>query len=331
MTIPIISRTEPVQQEIDPVLALVDAAAEVDGVAPVSEHVLLHLRHGGDQRGHNLLAHSGTGTDVLVGYAHLDPAEPDAEPGAELVVHPAHRRRGVAGALLTELERISDQTGAGGRLLVWAHGRHPGAAALARRRGYVEQRVLWKMRRSLLTPLPDLAVPADIRIRPFRVGQDEQVWTEVNNRAFATHPDQGGWTVEDVRVREAEPWFDPRGFLLAEQVDDGTVVGFHWTKVHGGGQGTAGADDTADEPVGEVYVVGVDPAAQRRGLGQALTLAGLHHLRSVGLSTVILYVDESNTAAIGVYTRLGFTRWDTDVQYRRVVDPATGSTGTPPH
>ncbi|HEY9473459.1 MAG TPA: mycothiol synthase, partial [Mycobacteriales bacterium] len=215
----------------------------------------------------------------------------------------------------------------------WAHGRHPGAAALARRRGYVEERVLWKMRRSLLTPMPEPTLPADIRIRPFRVGQDEQVWTEVNNRAFATHPDQGRWSVQDVRVREAEPWFDPQGFLLAERTDDGAVVGFHWTKVHGGAaaDGSRPSDDSASsagsagEPIGEVYVVGVDPAAQRRGLGQALTLAGLHHLRSVGLLNVMLYVDESNTAAIGVYTRLGFTRWDTDVQYRRVL-PA-GPTG----
>ncbi|HEX5493527.1 MAG TPA: mycothiol synthase [Mycobacteriales bacterium] len=316
MTIHIIVRTELDAAQARTVLGLLDAATGTDGVAPVSEHVLLNLRHGG--RAHHLLATEaspGTGAPELAGYAHLDTADPEHGPGAELAVHPAHRRHGVATALLGELELISDRTDAAGRLRVWAHGEHPGATALARRRGYLAERVLWQMRRSLRPDLPALEVPAGIRIRPFRVGQDERAWTEVNNRAFAAHPDQGGWDVDQVRIRQREPWFDPAGFLLAERTGDngaaGTVVGFHWTKVHPAGPGDG------DEPVGEVYVVGVDPAAQGTGLGRVLTLAGLHHMRAAGLAEVMLYVDGSNAPAVAVYTRLGFTRSRTDVQYAR--------------
>jgi len=299
------------------VLALVQAAADADRVTPVSEHVLLHLRHGGDRQARNLLGRvdealpgdaASTGPRPLVGYAHLDVTDLVEGASAELAVHPGYRRRGVGGALVDRLEAASPD----GRLRLWAHGRHADASALARSRGYVEERVLWQLRRSLLSELPEAPLPAGIRLRPFVLGQDEQAWIALNNRAFASHPDQGGWTVADLRVREAEPWFDPAGFLLAEREADGALVGFHWTKVHGGG-----AEGNDHDPIGEVYVLGIDPAAQRGGLGAALTVAGLRHLRALGLSQVMLYVDESNVSAVRLYERLGFTRWDVDVQYQR--------------
>jgi mycothiol synthase len=113
----------------------------------------------------------------------------------------------------------------------------------------------------------------------------------------------------------AEEWFDPTGFFLAEKEIDGRVrlIGFHWTKVHGH---RVDEHEHGHEPIGEVYVVGVDPAAQGMGLGRQLTVIGLQHLQSLGLQQVLLYVDESNVAAIRLYESLGFSRWDTDVLFR---------------
>jgi mycothiol synthase len=281
------------EREVAAVRALVAAATEADGTAPVSEDVLLRLRDAA-----NVLVHDEAGT--LVAFAHLD--EDSAEGAAELAVHPAHRRQGHGTRVVTALlERT-----AGRRLRVWAHGEHPGAAALAARYGFTRARALWQMRRSLVTPpIEEPQLPDGVRLRTFVVGQDEAEFLRVNNAAFDWHPEQGGWGVEQVKLREAEPWFDPAGFLLAVDADD-RLLGFHWTKVHDGA-----------EPLGEVYVLGVDPSARGLRLGSALTLAGLHHLRERGLGTVLLYVESDNGAAIRLYQGLGFTRWATDVSYVR--------------
>ncbi len=297
----VLTRLTPAQ--VEEVLALMSAAGDADGTYPLSEHVVLHLRHGGDADVRHLLArHDG----ALAGYVHVDVTDAVAGSSAEVAVHPEYRRKGLGRQLVEAAAAASPD----GRLRLWAHGEHPGAAALARTLGFERARVLHQMRRSLFTPVPSPEFPPDVRLRAFVVGQDEAAWVAVNNRAFADHPDQGGWTERDVKVREAEPWFDPAGFLLAER--DGELLGFHWTKVHG-----SASHEHHHEPIGEVYVLGVDPSAQGLGLGPALTLAGLRHLRAAGLSQAMLYVDESNPRALELYRKLGFTIWATDIAFAR--------------
>ena len=293
--------SEPLTGEV---MRLVAAATDEDNVSPLSEHVLLHLRYGGDPAARNLLLTVG---GELAGYAHLDPTDPVEGPSGELVIHPAYRGHGLGLALTRAL-----LTEAGSRpLRLWAHGDLPAATALARAVGFERGRALWTMRRPLQAPLATPQLAEGITVRAFRVGQDEDAWIAINAAAFASHPEQGSWTRTDLELREREPWFDPDGFFLAER--GGRLVGFHWTKVHGS---HPGAPAHGHEAIGEVYVVGVDPGEQGSGLGRALTLTGLRYLRSRGLPEVMLYVDEANTAAIRLYESLGFTHWDTDVMFR---------------
>jgi mycothiol synthase len=296
-------------EDVERVHELLERVTEADGTAPLSEHVMLHLPGGGDTDVRHVLVRDG---DQVVGYAHLDVTDEVAGPSGELTVHPDHRNRGIGRALAAELVQLSPD----GRLRLWAHGEHPGAAAMAKAGGFVRSRVLWQMRRSLTTPLPPVQLPQGITVRTFVVGQDEQAWTDVNNRAFAEHREQGGWSLHEVMVREREPWFDPAGFFLAFR--DDRLVAFHWTKVHGEHHEHEHPDGHhAHDLLGEVYVVGVDPSEQGNGLGPTMTLVGLHHLQDKGLQSVMLYVDETNTNAIRVYERLGFTRHATDVSFSR--------------
>jgi len=285
------------------VMRLVEAATDADGVSPLSEHVRLHLRYGGDARARNVVL---TSAGQLVGYAHLDPTDPVEGPSGELVIHPAHRGRGYGMTLVRAL--LAE---AGGQpLRLWAHGDSPAASALARAAGFERVRALWQMDRSLLDPIEQPRYPDGVTVRTFVVGQDEDAWVDLNRRAFARHPEQGAWTREDLDLREREPWFDPDGFFLAER--DGRLAGFHWTKIHGGD----GPSGHGHESIGEVYVVGVDPGQRGGGLGRALTLTGVRYLRSRGLVRVMLYVDETNRPAIRLYESMGFTHRDTDVMFR---------------
>lgn len=273
------------------VVALLTEAERTDGVAPVGEQVRLRMRPGAQGSAHLLARVDG----VLAGYAHLDKlGDSGGNQVAELAVHPAHRNQGIGTQLVAALPE---------HLRIWAHGGHPDTERLAAKLGFEKVRELLRMRLRLDDDLPTSALPEGVRLRAFEPGKDEAAVVYVNHRAFDWHPEQSSMSIEDVRAKEEEPWFDPKGFLLAFDADD-RLVGFHWTKVH-------------DESLGEVYVVGVDPDAQGGGLGKALTLAGLAHLKSTGVRQVMLYVESDNAPAIRVYTRLGFTLWDADVQYAR--------------
>jgi mycothiol synthase len=293
------------------VRALIERATEADGLRPLSEQVMLHLDAPPTEDLQHLLLWAG---HRLAGYAQISGTDPAT---AEL----ATVDRGPLESLVTALQGIG-----GDRLQLWAHGEHSLVAAGCRQLGLVPQRVLLQLRRPLrgeeAPPLAPPVWPEGVTVRPFVVGQDETAWLAVNNEAFAAHPDQSRWTLDDLQLRERSSWFDPLGFFLAEKA--GQLVGFHWTKVHAHDDARGRPEPAPGEPIGEVYVVGVAPSMQGLRLGSALTAVGLIHLRDQGLADVLLYVDESNTSAVHVYERLGFTRWDADSCF--AIGGAAGST-----
>lgn len=197
---------------------------------------------------------------------------------------------------------------------LWTFGADIDTDALALAAGLAPERELWQMRVPLpLAPAPNW--PPGIRVRSFEPGVDDTAWLAVNNAAFGADPDQGGWTADILAGRIAEPWFDPAGFLIADDHNrNGELAGFCWTKVH--------APEPPHEPLplGEIYVVGVDPGHQGLGLGRALTLAGLAHLHEQrGIDVGMLFVDAANTPAVALYRALGFVTSRIDRAYGRAL------------
>ena len=260
------------------------AAEQADGAAPLDEATWLTLRH------HPERVRSWVREDA---FALLIDEE------LSLVVHPDARGRGLGGELLGEVLTAYD-----GELRAWSHGDHPAAAKLARATGFDRIRELWVMRRDMANPLPPLTKRDGITVRGYEPGDADEL-VRVNAAAFAAHPEQGAMDAANLAERMAQEWFDPAGLLVAVEGD--RMLGFHWTKRH-------------SPELGEVYVVGIDPSAQGRGLGKTLTLAGLHHLADGGAREVLLYVESDNEPAIAVYSGLGFghAARDTHVMYRRV-------------
>ena len=324
------------------VRALAAAASLEDGVSPLSEHGLLALDHGPGTVRHLLWYGDTAPGRGLVGYAQLA-GEAGSEPEAELVVAPAARRTGVASALLDRLPVD---------VRIWAHGGLEAAAAFAEARGLTPVRVLHVLGRAMdaanvvegapddLTSIPEtvreIGLPHGFRVRRFEPGRDEEEWLRVNAAAFAHHPEQGRWSRQDLDERLRSDWFDPDGLLLLIPTDAGagdstedadhaveTVAAFHWTKVHAPGDVPLRLSPRGDvEEVGEVYVLGVDPAYQGRGLARPATMVGLWHLaRERRVRDVILYVDGDNAPALAVYRRLGFEDRGLDRMYVRARQP----------
>ncbi len=293
------------------VRALTDSFEAATGIVPLGDDAWtgMHAMAGRDR---GVFDQSGEA------YAHLARHHED-EWSIELVARP--------GALVDLDALLSDALAViaadgGGHVTYWVHGTEadPAADARAAGAGFAAERDLLQMRVPL--PLPGEVLdaaqwPDGTTVRSFRIGEDEAAWVPVNNRAFAGHPEQGAWTIEMLQAREQEDWFDPDGFVLAFDAasDGGGLAGFCWTKVH------PAQPPREPDALGEIYVIGTDPSRHGRGLGRALTTAGLESLAGRGITVGILYVDADNVAAVGLYRALGFVTHRTDRAYGREIEP----------
>ncbi|MEY2628886.1 MAG: hypothetical protein RL066_702 [Actinomycetota bacterium] len=155
-------------------------------------------------------------------------------------------------------------------------------------------RHILKLHRSLIDPIPH--IPHNYQFITFDSATYKEEWLALNNKIFAHHPDQGNWAMQDLENRMNEPWFDPAGFFLC--VHDEKIVGFCWTKIH--------HEFVNQDPIGELYVIGVDPEEAGKGIGKAVCQEGLIYLKERGIKQAMLYVDDENEAGKGLYKSLGF-------------------------
>jgi mycothiol synthase len=290
------------------VLDLINRTTHHDGTPPIAEHILLHLRYGGDKADSHLLVEKD---NQVIGYAHLDQTDLVAGPSVELVVDPSYRGAGVGKALLNEAIKICGKT-----LRLWVHGEAEVAHSLAASFNFKKIRIVLQMSKSLtdIQPLP--VIDKEIIIRNFLPRIDNDDWLDLNNKVFKDHPEQGGWRLSDLNHRLSEEWFDEKGFFIAEK--NKQVIASTWTKVHGehSHDHDGEAQSHAHPEIGEIYITAVDPEYTGLGIGKALTITALNYLKYRGLTSAMLYVDKDNKAALSLYSSLGFIEFSRDILYR---------------
>jgi mycothiol synthase len=287
------------------VLDLIQRSAIFDNSPPIAEHILLHLRHGGDKSDSHLVHQEQS---KVIGYAHLDQTDLVAGPSVELVVDPDHRSFGIGKQLLSKAVEICGQN-----LRLWVHGENEAAAALADSFNFEKIRAVLQMQKQLtdIEKLPE--IDPKVIIRSFLPGLDSNDWLSLNNKVFKDHPEQSDWQLSDLNHRLGEEWFDERGFFIASL--NNQMIGSTWTKIHGALTHDHGGSH--DHPaIGEIYITAVDPDYSGSGLGRALTITALNYLKYQGLTDAMLYVDFDNARALKLYKSLGFTESGKDILYR---------------
>ena len=299
-TVEIVSQLE--GQHLEQLPELLRAATRADGHEPIGEHKFLRLQRGDDLAVAVLAHESGR----LAGYAHtVSYRDHDAKRvSCEFVVHPDLRGRGIGRALLAQATEHAQSQGAG-RIDAWAYNDSPASAHLAARLGYAPTRRLLHLHRHV----SEAPAPVDVagaRVRGFRLGEDDARWLVLNNRIFAGHPENGSWSMDDLRARFVQPWFNADDLLMLEV--HGALAGFCWLKV----------EDRADEGlVGEIYVIGTAPEHRGMGLGRLLVGHALRRLGEQHTRIAAIYVDEANFAAVSLYEAAGFHHHHVDVCYSR--------------
>jgi mycothiol synthase len=287
------------------VLDLIQRSAIFDNSPPIAEHILLHLRHGGDKSDSHLVHQVQS---KVIGYAHLDQTDLVAGPSVELVVDPDHRSFGIGKQLLSKAVEICGQN-----LRLWVHGENEAAAALADSFNFEKIRAVLQMQKQLtnIEKLPE--IDPKIIIRSFLPGLDSNDWLSLSNKVFKDHPEQSDWQLSDLNHRLGEEWFDEKGFFIASL--NNQIIGSTWTKIHGAlTHDHGGSHDHL--AIGEIYITAVDPDYSGSGLGRALTITALNYLKYQGLTDAMLYVDFDNTRALKLYNSLGFTESGKDILYR---------------
>jgi mycothiol synthase len=293
--------------DIAMVTTLLDLASENSGRPSLSDHLRLDLESGGGRGFVGLIVRS-PGTDLPHAYGQVSGGNDSSS--FEMVLDPERRdEMATIGAELVAgaVDFLASQ---GGGRLSWFVTEPTGVErSLASAAGMRVDRTLLQMRRRLPVDLD-----VTVQTRAFLVGSDEGAWLDVNNRAFADHEEQGGWTLDTLDQRERETWFDAEGFRIHDR--ENRMAAFCWTKVHP-------PSTKQDHELGEIYVIAVDPDFHGLGLGTQLTLAGLEHLAQRGISTALLYVDAASSTAVGMYERLGFETYTTTVAFTLQVPPSS--------
>jgi mycothiol synthase len=227
----------------------------------------------------------------------------------DCLVHPQHRRKGLATELFHRASRRARESGARVAHVGVAED-NAGAKALLSKLGFRVVRRFLDLRLGLSEAhLPD-AEQGDLVSRHLQRGEEDKL-TQIQNRSFA-----GTWaynpnSVEEIAYRLGLIGCSPEDVILILQGDK--PVGYCWTAINLG-EGAAGTKR------GRILMLGVDPDYRGKGIGKRALLAGLAYLKGNGIEVAELTVDSENAAACALYESVGFRISSTSACYEKTLD-----------
>ncbi len=237
---------------------------------------------------------------VLVGelVVEKDPRQDHA--WGDMVIHPDWRDTGLAETFYQMMERDARARGAN-ELRLGPSQQHTWLIDFLKQRGYQPERYFWEMRLPAEMTVEQPQLPAGFTVRTFVRGQDEPAFMQARNGSFAEHYASIERNLDEIIAITNMATFDPASLFLAF-ADNGDVAGLCWTAINPDENAARG------EQVGWVHTLGVVPAYQRHGLGRALLLIGVQHLRQF-VPIVELGVEGLNEKALPLYEGVGFFRY----------------------
>ena len=248
---------------------------------------------------------------TVVGYVNIRPELGIGRVVLDGLVHPEHRRRGLAPQLFHKA--VHRALGLGARL---AHVKisegNVAAKALLSRLGFRFIRRFLGLKLELSELHPPSTEHLGLSCRYLRRGEEDKL-TEIQNRAFA-----GTWgynpnTTEEIAYRLS--YCSPEDVILVCQGD--VPIGFCWTRVNLEQHAATGPSK------GIIYMLGVDPHYRGKGVGRCALLAGLSYLKSRGMEVAELTVDGENKVAHALYESVGFSIWSISEWYEKALDQPT--------
>jgi len=239
------------------------------------------------------------GSTHLIGYIRVF-----LEPGIERalvsgLMHPQHRRKGIATVLFGRAVRHA-QTAGVGRIQISIAEKNSAARQFCTRLGLQFIRYFYGYRLNLpAAQLPPIRTSEYI-FRSLRPGEENQL-TDIQNRAFS-----GTWgfnpnTQEEIAYRIHSSTCSPRDVIMVYRQD--RPIAYCWTRIFQEAGGAGGVSR------GEIHMLGVDPDYRKQSIGKNVLLAGLSHLVEKGVELVELTADSEMPAALALYESVGFEKY----------------------
>lgn len=231
----------------------------------------------------------------LIAFLKLKPELDIGRVVLTLVVHPRHRKKSLLSRLIQRAVIRARELEAK-RVLINLQGRRPELRNALLGMGFQSTRRHLELRVDLSKVLLLETSRKGVHIRPFKSGEEDRLAC-IQNRAFSNTWGYSSNTIQDIIDRTALPSFSPQDVLFA--LDGKKFVGYCWRMIAPPNRFSYGSS-------GRIYMIGVDPEYQGRGVGKQLLLVGLSYLKRKGINRVDLTVDSENNVAFALYKSVGF-------------------------